>query len=123
MFVLYIHSVINSMLFPGRLGVGTRTTQLHPQPVELPDNYGTGENGQLVRQLKMGQVVGLAAGEDSSILITSSGQLLAAGSNRYNTVQYSDPVCVVHLSSCQPLCESLMLSCVIFPFPYPCTVK
>ncbi|KAK3864146.1 hypothetical protein Pcinc_030134 [Petrolisthes cinctipes] len=67
----------------GRLGVGTRTTQLQPRPVELPESCGMGET---CSELEMGQVVGLAAGEDSSILITSSGQLLAAGSNRHNKV-------------------------------------
>ncbi|XP_071545245.1 serine/threonine-protein kinase Nek8-like isoform X2 [Panulirus ornatus] len=54
----------------GRLGIGSRMTQLWPQHVDI--------------QGLQPQVTGVVAGHDCSFLTTTSGVLLASGSNRLN---------------------------------------
>ncbi|XP_068205822.1 serine/threonine-protein kinase Nek8-like isoform X2 [Palaemon carinicauda] len=54
----------------GRLGIGSRMMQLWPKLANVDD--------------MLYQVVDVAAGEDCSLLTTSSGILLASGSNRMN---------------------------------------
>ncbi|XP_045600714.1 serine/threonine-protein kinase Nek8 [Procambarus clarkii] len=54
----------------GRLGIGSRMTQLWPQHVEI--------------QYSEPEVTSIVAGHDCSFLVTTSGVLLASGSNRLN---------------------------------------
>ncbi|KAG7153641.1 serine/threonine-protein kinase Nek8-like 1 [Homarus americanus] len=54
----------------GRLGIGSRMTQLWPQHVDIQNSEP--------------QVTGVVAGHDCSFLTTTSGVLLASGSNRIN---------------------------------------
>nr|XP_053632557.1 serine/threonine-protein kinase Nek8-like [Cherax quadricarinatus] len=54
----------------GRLGIGSRMTQLWPQHVDI--------------QYSEAEVTGVVAGHDCSFLVTTSGVVLATGSNRMN---------------------------------------
>ncbi|KAK7066817.1 Serine/threonine-protein kinase Nek8 [Halocaridina rubra] len=54
----------------GRLGIGSRMTQLWPQHASVDE--------------MLYEVTGIVAGHDCSLLITSCGVLLASGSNRMN---------------------------------------
>nr|XP_027224297.1 LOW QUALITY PROTEIN: serine/threonine-protein kinase Nek8-like [Penaeus vannamei] len=58
----------------GRLGIGSRKTQLWPHQIELPQ----------VPDSSQYKVTGIEAGEDCTFLVTTEGVLFASGSNRSN---------------------------------------
>ena len=63
-----------TLLMPGQLGLGSRECYPTPQRVTLPPPVSVGQEGV--------EVAAVVCGSDCSLLLTSTGQLLAAGNNR-----------------------------------------
>jgi alpha-tubulin suppressor-like RCC1 family protein len=60
----------------GQLGLSSHDSYSTPQRVALPPPLSVGQEGV--------KVAAVCCGSDCSLLITSTGRLLAAGNNRFN---------------------------------------